>query len=254
VGLGRLDGKVALITGGARGMGAAEARLFAAEGASVAVADVLDELVAEVVAEIGAAGGRARGYHLDVRSEDEWARVTGEIVGEWGGLDVLVNNAGVSGSPAHAELTTLEDWNAVLAVNATGSFLGIKTVVPLMRARGGGAIVQTSSTFASRGVPELAGYSSTKGAVAALAKHAAMAYVGDGVRVNSLHPGLTDTPLVAVTEPAFEPIIAATPMGRPGRPEEIAKAALFLASDDASFITGAELFVDGGYNAKGHNV
>jgi NAD(P)-dependent dehydrogenase (short-subunit alcohol dehydrogenase family) len=251
---GRLEGKVALITGGARGMGAAEARLFASEGATVAVADVLDEPAAQLVAEIRAAGGTARAYHLDVSREEEWETVTGQVVEDLGGIDVLVNNAGISGSPADAVNTSLEDWNAVLAVNQTGSFLGIKHVVPYMRLRGGGAIVQTSSTFAKRGVPELAGYSTTKGAVAALAKHAAMAYVGDGIRVNSLHPGLTDTPLVAVTEPEYQPIIDATPMGRPGRPEEIARAALFLASDDASFVTGAELFVDGGYNAKGQNL
>ena len=169
-----------------------------------------------------------------------------------GGVDVLVNNAGVGGSPAVLADTTLEDWQAVVAVNQTGSFLGMKHVIPLMRERGGGSIVQISSTFASRGVPELAGYSTTKAAVAGLAKHAAMSYVGDNIRVNSLHPGLIDTPLVA--DAPTEAIIAATPMGRRGRPEEVAYAALFLASDEASFITGIELYVDGGFDSKGYNL
>jgi cyclopentanol dehydrogenase len=251
---GRLDGKVALITGAARGMGAAEARLFASEGAAVAVADVLDDLMAGVVREIGTRGGTARAYHLDVTSEDEWAAVTRRLAEDFGGLDILVNNAGISGSHAQAADTTLEDWNAVLAVNQTGSFLGIKHVVPLLRARGGGAIVQIASTFSARGAPELAAYASTKAAVTGLAKHAAMAYAGAGIRVNSVHPGLTDTPMVDLSLPAMVPIVAATPMGRTGRPEEIAYAVLFLASDEASFITGAELFVDGGYNAKGQNL
>jgi NAD(P)-dependent dehydrogenase (short-subunit alcohol dehydrogenase family) len=249
---GRLAGKVALISGGARGMGAAESRLFAAEGAIVAVGDVRDDLATALVEEITAAGGQARAHHLDVSDEASWATVTGQIVEEFGGLDILVNNAGVSGNPARITDTPLEDWNAVLAVNATGSFLGMKHAIPLLRARGGGAIVQISSTFASRGVPELAGYSTTKAAVAGLTKNAAVSYVGDGIRVNSVHPGLIDTPLVA--EAPVDAIIAATPMGRRGRPEEVAYAALFLASDEASFVTGAELYVDGGFNCKGQNV
>jgi len=245
-------GKVALITGGARGMGAAESRLFAAEGAAVAIADVRDDLAAALVEEIVAAGGTARAYHHDVSSEASWRSVTAAVVADLGGLDILVNNAGVSGSPADIVGTSLEDWNGVLAVNQTGSFLGMKHVIPVMRERGGGAIVQISSTFAARGVPELAGYSTTKAAVAGLTKNAAVSYVRDGIRVNSLHPGLIDTPLVA--EAPTDAIVAATPMGRKGRPEEVAAAALFLASDEASFITGAELFVDGGFNCKGHNV
>jgi NAD(P)-dependent dehydrogenase (short-subunit alcohol dehydrogenase family) len=249
---GRLAGKVALISGGARGMGAAEARLFAAEGARVAIADVRDDLAAELVQEITRAGGIARAYHLDVSDPDSWGATCERLVADFGGLDVLVNNAGISGSPADIVGTALEDWQAVLAVNQTGSFLGMKHAVPLLRERGGGAIVQVSSTFAKRGVPELAAYSTTKAAVAGLAKNAAMSYVGDNIRVNSLHPGLIDTPLVA--DSPVDAIIAATPMGRRGRPEEVAYAALFLASDEASFITGAELFVDGGFDCKGQNL
>jgi NAD(P)-dependent dehydrogenase (short-subunit alcohol dehydrogenase family) len=249
---GRLAGKVALITGGARGMGAAESRLFAAEGARVAVADLRDDLAAALVEEIAAAGGEARAYHHDVRDEASWAALTERIVADFSGLDVLVNNAGISGSPADIAGTELDEWLAVVAVNQTGSFLGMKHAIPLMRARGGGAVVQVSSTFAKRGVPELAGYSATKAAVAGLAKNAAMSYVGDNIRVNSLHPGLIDTPLVE--DSPVEAIIAATPMGRRGRPEEVAYAALFLASDEASFVTGAELFVDGGFDCKGQNL
>ncbi len=249
---GRLAGKVALITGGARGMGAAEARLFAAEGAKVAIGDVREELARALAEEITAQGGVARAYRLDVRDPASWQEVCTQVAEDLGGVDVLVNNAGVGGSPAVLADTTLEDWQAVVAVNQTGSFLGMKHVIPLMRERGGGSIVQISSTFASRGVPELAGYSTTKAAVAGLAKHAAMSYVGDNIRVNSLHPGLIDTPLVA--DAPTEAIIAATPMGRRGRPEEVAYAALFLASDEASFITGIELYVDGGFDSKGYNL
>ncbi|MGH2888699.1 MAG: SDR family NAD(P)-dependent oxidoreductase [Solirubrobacteraceae bacterium] len=251
--MGRLDGKIALITGAARGMGAAEARLFAAEGAAVAVCDVRDELAEAVAGEINQAGGRAQAVRLDVRSEEQWAAVTGRVWEELGGLDILVNNAGIDAAPQDAAATALEDWDAVIAVNQTGSFLGIKHAVPLMRRRGGGAIVQVSSTFAVRGVAMLAAYTASKGAVAALARHAAIAYAADNIRVNSIHPGLIDTPMIDQALPGNRDVIAATPLARLGRPEEIARAVLFLASDDASYITGASLFADGGYTAKGQN-
>jgi cyclopentanol dehydrogenase len=251
--MGRVDGKIALITGAARGMGAAEARLFAREGAVVAVCDVLDEQAAGLAQEIVAEGGSACSYHLDVSSEPQWAAVTDRIWSDLGGLDILVNNAGIGDAPQDAATTALEDWNRVIAVNQTGSFLGIKHSVPLMRRRGGGAIVQVSSTFAVRGVPVLAAYGASKAAVAALARHAAIAYVGDGIRVNAIHPGLIDTPMIDMRQPGIDEIVAATPMGRPGSPEEIALAVLFLGSDEASYITGASLFADGGYTAKGHH-
>ena len=248
---GRLQGKIALITGAASGMGAAHARRFAAEGAAVALADVSDEAANANAHAIEDAGGRARAYHLDVRSEDDWRAITARVWEDLGGLDILVNNAGIGGSPADVADTSLEAWERVLAVNQTGSFLGMKHVVPYLRRRGGGAIVQVSSTFGSRGVPVLGAYGTSKAAVAGLAKHAAMAFVGDGIRVNSVHPGLVQTPMVGDAD--VTPIIAATPMHRAGRPDEVSSAVLFLASDEASFITGAELFVDGGYNAKGQN-
>jgi len=253
--VGRLDGKVALITGGARGMGAAEVRLFAREGAAVAVCDVRDEQAEALAAEVASTGGRVRAYHLDVASERQWTTVLARVWEELGGLDILVNNAGVGDAPQDAAATALADWERVLAVNQTGSFLGIKHTVPLLRRRGGGVIVQVSSTFAVRGVPMLAAYSASKAAVAALARHAAVAYARDGIRVNAIHPGLIDTPLIDLDgDPTVGQIIAGTPLGRPGRPEEIASAVLFLASEESSYITGASVFADGGYTASGHNV
>ncbi len=252
--MGRVQDKVALISGAARGMGAAEARLFAAEGAAVAVCDIRDDDAAAVVAEIVASGGRARAYHLDVRLEDAWRSVTARVVADFGGVDILVNNAGIGAAPQDVASTALADWENVIAVNQTGSFLGFKHVVPLLRARGGGAIVQISSTFAVRGVPMLASYSASKAAVAALARHASVAYAHDGIRVNAVHPGLIDTPLIDMDDPSADEIIAATPLGRAGRPEEIARVVLFLASDEASYVTGASVFADGGYTVKGQNV
>jgi cyclopentanol dehydrogenase len=251
---GRLAGKVALITGAARGMGAEHARVFAAQGATVHLGDVLDDLTQGVAEEIAAAGGHATAHHLDVAREEDWVAVTGHIADADGGLDVLVNNAGIGGDGSPAADLELDAWNAVLAVNQTGSFLGMKHAVPLLRRRGGGSIVQVSSTFAKRGVPFLAAYSATKAAVTGLTKHAAMAYARDGIRVNSVHPGLIRTPLIDVAEPGNGAVIDATPMGRPGEPVEVSHAVLFLASDEASFITGAELFVDGGFDVKGLNL
>jgi NAD(P)-dependent dehydrogenase (short-subunit alcohol dehydrogenase family) len=207
-----------------------------------------------VAREITAEGGSARAYTLDVRDEAQWAAVTAAVWEDFGGLDILINNAGIGAAPEDIARTSLEDWDRVVAVNQTGSFLGIKHVVPMLRRRGGGAIVQVSSTFAVRGVPILGAYSATKAAVAALTRHAAVAYAHDGIRVNAIHPGLIDTPMVDLDWPDSREIIAATPMGRAGRPDEIAHAVLFLASDEASYITGASLFADGGYTVKGHNV
>jgi cyclopentanol dehydrogenase len=247
----RVEGKVALITGAASGMGAAEARLFGSEGASVAVCDINMEPAQTVAGEIVDAGGRARAYELDVREPGAWATVTAQVVEDFGGIDVLVNNAGIGAAPEDVAATALEDWQQVIAVNQTGSFLGYKYVVPLLRERGGGAIVQISSTFAARGVPMLASYSASKAAVAALARHASVAYASDGIRVNAVHPGIIDTPLVDLS--TAQTTLAATPLGRAGRPEEIAHVVLFLASDEASFVTGASVFADGGYTAKGEN-
>ena len=242
---GRLTGKVAIVTGAARGMGAAEAALFASEGAVVYAVDILDDVHGLASAEIRCSQG-------DVTEESTWNDVVRAAETECGGVDILVNNAGIAGDPAAADALSLEAWDRIVRINQTASFLGIKHVVPAMRLRGGGSIVQISSTFSSRGVNGLAGYCSTKAAVAGLARSAAMSYVRENIRVNSLHPGLVDTPMTANEAVAsLEEIATATPMGRAASPHEIAAAALFLASDESSFITGIELYVDGGYTACG---
>jgi NAD(P)-dependent dehydrogenase (short-subunit alcohol dehydrogenase family) len=248
----RLDGKVALITGAASGMGASMARLFAREGARVALADLLDEEGRAVAAEITAGNGAAAYHHLDVTGESEWQRVAEAVVGQWGGLDILVNDAGLSGS-AVADLFDAAAWDRLMAVNARGVFLGMKFAIPLMKARGGGAIVNISSISGITGQHGVhVGYNASKGAVRTLTKAAAVQHGRDNIRINSIHPGLM--PPMRSSGRTADPAVRAkmlevVPMGRAGRVEEVAYAALFLASDEASYITGAELYVDGGYLA-----
>ncbi|HJU20711.1 MAG TPA: glucose 1-dehydrogenase [Stellaceae bacterium] len=248
----RLDGKVALITGAASGMGASMARIFAREGAKVAVADLLDQEGREVAAEITAANGAAAFHHLDVGNEAEWQAVVAAVAAAWGGLDILVNDAGLSGSAA-ADLLDTAVWDRLMTVNARGVFLGIKFVIPAMRARGGGAIVNISSISGITGQQGLhVAYNASKGAVRTLTKAAAVQYGRDNIRVNSIHPGLMPPMRSSgrTADPAVRAkMLEAVPMGRAGRVEEVAHAALFLASDEASYITGAELYVDGGYLA-----
>ncbi len=248
----RLDGKVALITGAASGMGASMARIFAREGAKVALADVLDGEGQKLATEITAANGAAAFHHLDVTSEAEWQSVVAAVVAEWGGIDILVNDAGLSGSAA-ADLFDTAAWDRLMAVNARGVFLGMKFAIPEMKAKGGGAIVNISSISGVTGQHGLhVAYNASKGAVRTLPKAAAVQHGRDNIRVNSVHPGLmppmrssgrTADPAVRVK------MLEMVPMGRAGRVEEVANAVLFLASDEASYITGAELYVDGGYLA-----
>ena len=242
----RLAGKVALITGAARGMGAAEARLFAAEGAKVVLTDVLEAEGRAVAAEIGAA---ARWHHHDVTREEDWAAAIALARQDFGGLDVLVNNAGIyQPSPlANCETALFE---RIWRVNQLGVFLGMRAAVPAMRARGGGAIVNISSIAGLRGFPGAVAYVGTKWAVRGMTKTAAVELAPDRIRVNSVHPGLIDTPMIAANTPEVNAgVVAATPLKRAGSPEEVARLVLFLASEEASYITGAEVAVDGGWTA-----
>jgi NAD(P)-dependent dehydrogenase (short-subunit alcohol dehydrogenase family) len=248
----RLENKVALITGGASGMGASMARIFAGEGAKVVVADVLAEEGRGVVAEITRANGAAMFQPLDVSSEAEWKAATEATLAAYGRLDILVNDAGLSGS-AEADLFGTAGWDRLMAVNARGVFLGMKFAIPVMRAQGGGAIVNISSISGITGQREVhVGYNASKGAVRTLTKAAAVQHGADNIRVNSVHPGVM--PPMRSSGRTANPEVRArllqqVPMGRAGRVEEVANAVLFLASDEASYITGAELYVDGGFLA-----
>ena len=248
----RLENKVALITGAASGMGASMARIFAGEGAKVVVADVLEAEGKAVVADITRANGAAMFHRLDVSNEAEWKAAVDGALAAYGRLDILVNDAGLSGS-AVEDLFETAAWDRLMAVNAGGVFLGMKFAVPLMTAQGGGAIINVSSISGITGQHGVhVGYNASKGAVRTLTKAAAVQHGADNIRVNSVHPGLM--PPMRSSGRTADPEVRAkmlrqVPMGRAGRPEEVANAVLFLASDEASYITGAELWVDGGYLA-----
>jgi NAD(P)-dependent dehydrogenase (short-subunit alcohol dehydrogenase family) len=248
----RLAGKVALITGGASGMGQSEAMIFAREGARVVVADLLEVEGRQVADKIAAGGGQARFVALDVTSEGGWEQAVETAVSAFGRLDVLVNNAGISGTFDPDTLST-SAWDALMNVNAKGVFLGMKHAIPRMRAAGGGAIVNISSISGFVGQPMLhMAYNASKGAVRIMTKAAAVQYAQDNIRVNSVHPGVM--PPMRTSKVSADPewrtkMLRAVPMKREGRVEEVAHAVLFLASDEASYITGTELVVDGGYLA-----
>ena len=247
----RLKDKVAFISGGARGMGAAEAKLFADEGAKVAIGDVLEAEGRKVAAEIVRVGGHAMFVKLDVSNEGSWIRALGETIKEFGKLDILVNNAGISATGGVLE-TSEETWDRVMAVNAKGVFLGTKIAIPEMRKAGGGAIVNISSQMglvgSDTGSPA---YNASKGAVHIFTKSAALRHAKEGIRINSVHPGPIDTPMLGdVSDPErHRRLMSMVPLGRRGKPEEVAYGVLFLASDEASYITGAAVVIDGGYIA-----
>lgn len=252
--MGRMDGKVALISGGARGMGATEARLFAREGAAVVIGDVLDEVGEATAASIAAGGGRCRFVHLDVTQAADWESATAEAVSQFGRLDVLVNNAGIGSSSFQIHEEPVELWDRTIDVNLKGVFLGARTAIPAMLETGGGSIINISSQLGIVGVPyNGSAYQASKGGVRIFTKAAALQYADRGIRVNSVHPGpiVTEMTRAGRDDPdRLSIMLARIPMGRYGEPEEVANAVLYLASDESSFVTGSEVVVDGGWTAQ----
>ena len=252
--MGRLDGKVAFISGGARGMGAEEARLFAQQGAKVAIGDIIEEDGRKVEAEINEAGGECLFVRLDVTSEANWQDAIAATVSRFGALHILVNNAGIGGVGGLVEDTSVEEWELVMDINGKGVFLGTKAAIPEMQKAGGGSIINISSQLGivatDNSSPQ---YHASKGAVRILTKSTAIQFAPDGIRANSVHPGPVNT---AMTErrredpEAFALMRSRIPLGRFAEPIEIANAVLYLASDESSFVTGSEVVVDGGWVAQ----
>jgi cyclopentanol dehydrogenase len=247
----RLKGKVALISGGARGQGAAEARLFVNEGAKVVIGDVLDDQANLLAREINAKARAAVAVHLDVTRGTDWRNAVSACEKEFGGLDILINNAGIFNTSG-LEDTSEELWDAIVNINQKGVWLGMKEAVAAMKRRGGGAIINISSVAGLTGSGGSTAYHGTKGAVRLLTKAAAVQYGRDGIRVNSVHPGLINTTMIDIipAEQRANAVKYAVPLGREGTPEDVAKLVLFLASDDSSYCTGAEFVVDGGLTAQ----
>ena len=248
----RLKNKVALISGGARGMGATEAKLFALEGAKVVIGDILEAEGQQTEAEINESGGECLFIGLEVTSEGDWQRAVAEAVAKFGRIDILVNNAGID-LRAKVEDTTPEMWDREMNINAKGVFLGTKAAIPQMRKSGGGSIINISSMWGLVGSGGSAGYHASKGAVRLFTKSTAIQYARESIRVNSIHPGAIATPMTET--PRGDPeinqrILEGTPLGRWARPEEVAYGALYLASDESSFVTGSELVIDGGWTAQ----
>ena len=249
----RLKGKVALISGGAKGQGKVEAQLFSKEGAKVILGDILDDLGQEVAKDIQDTGGEATYVHLDVTNETDWKSSIEIVLKKYGRLDILVNNAGILIRKG-IEDTTSEDWSRIMAINAKGAFLGIKSAIPVMRQSGGGSIINISSTAGLVASPSgSASYTATKGAVRLLTKSTAIQYAKEIIRCNSVHPGPKDTDMIqdSITDPSkLTERMESLPMGRFGTAEEVSFGVLYLASDEASFVTGSELVIDGGHTAQ----
>ena len=249
----RLENKVALISGGSRGQGAAEARLFAREGCRVVIADILEDEGKRLEAEINETGGQCRFVKLDVTSEAEWHAAVSAAVQHFGKLDILVNNAGIY-RQVGIEDTTGELWDHIFDINAKGVFLGTKAVIPEMRKAGGGSIVNISSVAGLIGSWRAPAYGATKGAVRLFTKSTAIQYAAQGIRCNSVHPGIIETPMTTPNllrdDAARQASLARTPIGRIGVAEDVAWGVLFLASDESSFMTGSELVIDGGLFAQ----
>lgn len=262
----RLPGKVAIVSGGASGIGAETARTFALHGANVVLCDMQDDLGEKVAHEIRDNGGVAVYRRLDVTQEDQWIALVAEAERLYGKVDILGNIAGISGRPATMTVQasgvmtgtglaeqTLENWNRIMEVNATGVFLGTKSVIPAMQRAGGGSIINISSICGIVGSFANAAYHASKGAVRIFSKSAALQYAKDQIRVNSVHPGFVDTPMARpglLGNESGKARMDATPLGRFGKPSDIALGCLYLASDDAAWVTGSELVIDGGMTAN----
>ncbi|MYA61808.1 MAG: glucose 1-dehydrogenase [Dehalococcoidia bacterium] len=246
--MGRLDGKVAIISGGAKGQGAVETELFAMEGAKVIFGDILDDEGKKVEAKIAELGGDVEYIHLDVTSEDDWQHAVDRAESKYGKLDILVNNAGISMRHSDMDVSS-DDWDTMMDVNAKGVFLGVKYAIPAMQRAGGGSIVNISSIAGIMGRPLASpAYSASKGAVRVFTKSTAGRFAGEGIRSNSIHPGPIDTDMIRSATNSVRPEtrVGEIPIGRLGQPEDIAYGALYLASDESSFVTGSELVIDGG--------
>lgn len=247
----RLQGKVALVTGGGSGIGAEISRSLAREGAKVAVADIADQNGERTVREIEQAGGDAIFIHLDVTQEEQWKKAIATTEQHFGKLNVLVNNAGISVRKL-VENAELEDWHRIMEVNATGTWLGIKHAIPAMRRAGGGSIINMSSAHAIIGDIGHPAYFASKAGVRLLTKATAVQHAKDNIRCNSIHPGFVETPMTAEfhASGARQYREAKTPLGRLATPEDIAPGAVFLASDESRYMTGSELVIDGGVTAQ----
>lgn len=248
----RVSGKVALVTGGALGMGRAHSLLLAKEGAKVIVTDINDAAGKVTVDDITKAGGEAVFFHHNVASAAEWKKVVASAIDRFGKIDIVVNNAGIL-ILKPLEETEDEDWDRIFDINAKGVFFGCKYVLPAMKKAGGGSIVNISSIYGIIGAPSAAAYEASKGAVRLLTKAAAVDLAKFNIRVNSVHPGVIATEMtkdLLVSPEITKALLGTTILGRPARPEEVSTAVLFLASDEASFMTGSEMVVDGGYTAQ----
>lgn len=255
--MGRVDGKVAVITGAACGIGRAAAGLLAREGARVAVTDIQSQAGLQAADEINQRGGHAQYWQLDTTSEPAIRRVFADVAAAFGRLDILVNNAGISGVNKPTHEVTLKDWNHVISVNLNGVFLCTKHAIPYMRQAGGGSIINLSSIYGLVGAPDSPPYHAAKGGVRIMSKTDALLYAADGIRVNSVHPGFIWTPMIqnacrqaADAQQARHQLAQLHPIGHLGEPDDIAYGILYLASDEAKFVTGTELVIDGGYTAR----
>ena len=254
----RVEGKVAVITGGASGIGKATCLLLAREGAKVAVTDIKDDTGQKVVDEIEAFGGIAKYWHLDTSNEDNVGGVFNDIVHEFGSLDVLINNAGIAGVNKPTHEISREEWDKVMSVNVSGVFFCTKQAIPLMQKSAGGSIINMSSIYGIIGAADLPPYHASKGAVRLMSKNDALIYAKDNIRVNSIHPGFIWTPLVEElakdspigVEAVRKQLDNRHPIGHVGEPNDVAYGVLYLASDESKFVTGTELIIDGGYTAR----
>ena len=251
--MGRLEGKAALISGGAQGQGESEVRLFAKEGARIVFGDILDTKGKKVEAEINEAGGVAKYVHLDVTDEKDWNSAAKLLSKLYGKLDILVNNAGIAMAGKNLEEVTIEEWDRIQEVNSKGVFLGVKATLPYMKASGGGSIVNISSMAGIVGVPGISAYTASKGAVRLLTKSIAIEYGAHNIRCNSVHPGYIETEMISgllANSEAMTNRLAITPLGIFATAHDVALSVLYLASDESRYVTGAELVIDGGITAQ----